>query len=68
MNVLDNGEDVDNVLLVEGLLCLAVQVVLPQQDLDADHLAEPPQQRHLLDVVQLKHRINRLTARGRSDR
>ena len=60
MNVLDNGEDVDDVLLIEGLACLAVECVFPQLDLDPNHLTEPSQQRHFLDAVHLKHGVNRL--------
>ena len=58
MNVLDNGEDVDDVLLIEGLACLAVECVFPQLDLDANHLTEASQQRHFLDAVHLKHGLN----------
>ena len=66
VDVLDDGEHVDDVVLAEGRLCLAVHVVLAQQHLHTQLLAEGPQQRHLLQQVALHCRVHTITARETS--
>ena len=58
--MLDDGVDIDDVLLVEDLLVADVEVVLAQQDLDAGRTAERSHQRHALQAVRLHGAVHRV--------
>ena len=61
MNALDDGKHVNDVIVVHRLLGFAIEVVLPQQQLDSQFLAERAQQRHLVKTITLHCRVDART-------
>ena len=58
MDVLGDGEHVDDVVCVERLLGLVVERILAQQQLHSDRLAERAQHRHFVNGVFLHCRVD----------
>ena len=58
MDVLGDGEHVDDVVCVERLLGLVVERILAQQQLHSDRLAERAQHRHFVNGVFLHGRVD----------